>query len=165
MSASRTDRGVGYCQNVKCAQYVHQVFVLGHEVSGYRPFVCRSCGKTGRIEREWGQVTGEGRVREVKVNFAFEPSNGLYREMLLLVDDELPPGATYTFWSPLIRNELRAGKVAEMLLVSLGETGEPDTGFREHILSFDDPLPVFARKAAELGERLANNPFFRRTPQ
>lgn len=150
-------RCVGYCRNVKCHDYAKGVFLFGPNTKYY----CHVCRLVGHVEHERGELTGAGVVNEVRVNYCYDDAYQLYREMLVARDDGLPRGATYTMWTPLIRTEKRAAKLAEIMFVALGE-GDVDAPLHEHLLSFDDDRETFKRKLAAVAQRLARNPFFQK---
>ena len=154
----RMRRGVGYCKEKACEEFTRGVFLLNHEGE----FRCAGCGQPGWIERERGCYHGDGeRFKEVRVEFNFDPADGIYREVAIVQDVSLWGRArVYTLQSPLIRTEKRALKVAEAILANLNRC--PDLVNKDEIpnssevvLSFDDDLPEFKRKLEALAQEWA----------
>ncbi len=148
-------RGVGYCEDEGCEEFTRGVFLLNLEGE----FSCGACDKSGRVERERGICQGEGeRFKEVRVEFNFDPVDGVYREVAIVQDVSLwGPARVYTLQSPLIRTEKRALKVAEAILANLNRCPEsalrgeiPSTS--EIVLSLDLSTEEFCRQLRRLQE-------------
>ncbi len=148
-------RGVGYCKEKACEEFTRGVFLLNHEGE----FQCGGCGRPGRIERERGCTNGAGeRFKEVRVEYNFDPLEGIYREVAIVQDVSLWGRArVYTLQSPLIRTEKRALKVAEAILANLNRNPEaalrgeiPSTS--EVVLSLDQSTEEFRRQLGLLAE-------------
>ena len=148
-------RGVGYCENTDCEDYAKGVFLLNHSAC----FICPRCRVEGSVVMEKGFYTGNSDVfKEVRVEFNYDPVNGVYREIGIVRDDSASGGNVYTLQSPLIKTENRSLKVAEAVLSNLNRftgllSGEIPTT-TEYILSFDDPFEEFQRKVQQLGKEL-----------
>jgi len=150
---SRPSRGVGYCQNHACEDYGKGVFLLNHAGA----FSCPDCREPGRVEREEGSYEGDATVfREVRVEYNYDPEQGVYRDVANVRDVSLWDASNvYTLRSPLVRTEKRALKVAEALLANLNrcatslERGEIPSS-SETVLSFDDDFASFAAKLRQL---------------
>jgi hypothetical protein len=114
---ARMRRGVGYCENSQCEDYVKGVFLLNHGDT----FYCPRCRQLGKIENERGFYTGYSDIfKEVRVEYNFDPINNLYREIAIVRDESLwGRNNVYTLQSPLIKTEKRALKVAEAILANL----------------------------------------------
>ncbi len=110
-------RGVGYCENTDCEDYAKGVFLLNHGDT----FYCPRCRQLGKVEKERGFYTGNSDVfKEVRVEYNFDPINGVYREIAIVRDESLwGRNNVYTLQSPLIKTEKRALKVAEAILANL----------------------------------------------
>ena len=99
---------------------------------------------------ERGFRTGEtGIIREVRVEYNFDPAKRRYREIAVVRDESLPSGYdVYTRRSPLTRNASSALGLAEALFVQLnccrGTSNESEIPRApEFVLSFDDDLALF----------------------
>ena len=152
---ARMRRGVGYCEDEICEEFTRGVFLLNHDGA----WKCPACGKPGRVERERGTFHGRGeRFKEVRVEYNFDPLDGVYREVAIVQDVSLwGPARTYTLQSPLVRTEKRALKVAEAILANLNRSPEPALrgeipSTSEVILSLDQPFEQFRRQLGLLQE-------------
>ena len=138
-------RGVGYCENTDCEDYAKGVFLLNHGDT----FYCPRCRQLGKVEKERGFYTGNSDIfKEVRVEYNFDPINGVYREIAIVRDDSLVDGNVYHYYTPMVKTEKRALILAERFLGSLNqspgfqESGEmPPTG--ENMFSWDDSLELF----------------------
>ena len=155
-------RGVGYCENTDCEDYAKGVFLLNHGDT----FYCPRCRQLGKVEKERGFYTGNSDIfKEVRVEYNFDPINGVYREIAIVRDESLwGRNNVYTLQSPLIKTEKRALKVAEAILANLNRyrgllNGDDIPRTTEIILSFDEPIRrVLAQAPAALarsGKRAA----------
>ncbi|MBW2243319.1 MAG: hypothetical protein JRH01_15135 [Deltaproteobacteria bacterium] len=145
-------RGIGYCPNTDCENADGVLLVSPGDT-----FFCRSCGRSGKVEKERGfRTRSTGIFREVRVEFNFEPIEARYREVAIVRDESLPARHdTYTLQSPLLKSEKRALKLAETVLVNL--TRAPALTARDEILrraevllSFDDDLAVLQRRLRQV---------------
>jgi ribosomal protein S27AE len=150
-------RGVGYCENTDCEDYAKGVFLLNHGDT----FYCPRCRQLGKVEKERGFYTGNSDIfKEVRVEYNFDPINGVYREIAIVRDESLwGRNNVYTLQSPLIKTEKRALKVAEAILANLNRyrgllNGDEIPRTTEIILSFDDSFDEFQRKVQQLGKEL-----------
>src|SRR5262245_28875610 len=150
-------RGVGYCENTDCEDYAKGVFLLNHGDT----FYCPRCRQLGKVEKERGFYTGNSDIfKEVRVEYNFDPINGVYREIAIVRDESLwGRNNVYTLQSPLIKTEKRALKVAEAILANLNRyrgllNGDEIPRTTEIILSFDEPYEEFKRKVEQLGREL-----------
>ena len=148
-------RGVGYCENTDCEDYAKGVFLLNHGDT----FYCPRCRQLGKVEKERGFYTGNSDVfKEVRVEYNFDPINGVYREIGIVRDESLwGRNNVYTLQSPLIKTEKRALKVAEAILANLNRyrgmlSGDDIPRTTEIILSFDDDFPEFSKKLTQLSK-------------
>jgi len=148
-------RGVGYCENTDCEDYAKGVFLLNHGDT----FYCPRCRQLGKVEKERGFYTGNSDVfKEVRVEYNFDPINGVYREIGIVRDESLwGRNNVYTLQSPLIKTEKRALKVAEAILANLNRyrgllNGDEIPRTTEIILSFDEPYEEFQRKLGQLSK-------------
>ncbi len=152
---ARMKRGVGYCENTDCEDYAKGVFLLNHVDT----FYCPRCRQLGKVEKERGFYTGNSDIfKEVRVEYNFDPINGVYREIAIVRDESLwGRNNVYTLQSPLIKTEKRALKVAEAILANLNRyrgllNGDDIPRTTEIILSFDDPFEEFSRKLSQLSK-------------
>ena len=154
------DRAVGYCEKTECEDFAKGVFLLNHGET----FYCPRCRQLGRVQAERGFYTGETDIfKEVRVEFNYDPINGVFREIGIVRDESLWGRCNvYTLQSPLIKTEKRALKVAEAILANLNRyrgllvQGEvPKT--HEVLLSFDDTNEEFSRKLAGLAKEWENS--------
>jgi hypothetical protein len=113
-------------------------------------FVCKSCGRPGKVEMERGFLTGQsGIIREVRVEYDFDRRTGRYRGVAIVRDESLPSGLdVYTRRSPLTRSEKSALSLAEALLLELNRCHGPFDGNNvpraaSFMLSFDDDVALF----------------------
>lgn len=147
-------RGVGYCTNGECEDYAKGVFLLNHGPT----FYCPRCHIVGDAEMEYGQVSGDHNFfREVRVEHNYCNVSKRYRDVGIVMDVSLTPEySVYTLFSPLIKTEKRALKVAEAILANLNRTGRAAVDHltaipssTEILLSFDDSSEEFQRKLQE----------------
>ena len=91
-------RGVGYCENTDCEDYAKGVFLLNHGDT----FYCPRCRQLGKVEKERGFYTGNSDIfKEVRVEYNFDPINGVYREIAIVRDESLwGRNNVYTLQSP-----------------------------------------------------------------
>ncbi len=149
-------RGVGFCENAECEDFSKGVFLLSHGTT----FYCPRCRGLGNVVPEHGHTDNDHQVfREAHVHFNYEPIEKRYREIAIVRDDSLPENDanTYHLFSPLIRTEVRALKVAESILGNLNRyqglldgDGIPRT--TEVLLSFDDELSTFSSQLKKLAK-------------
>ena len=141
-------RAVGYCTNPVCDDTWKENFLLGHEES----YQCVRCGLPGKIEREHGHVENSLRIfREVRFHYYYEPNIDKYMTIVAVSDDSLEEGNVYHMFSPFVKTEGRALKMAESVLANLNlgsakEGALPST--TETVLSWDDSPDEFALKCA-----------------
>ena len=154
------DRAVGYCEKTECEDYAKGVFLLNHGET----FYCPRCRDHGVVQAEKGFYTGETDIfKEVRVEFNYDPINGVFREIGIVRDESLWGRCNvYTLQSPLIKTEKRALKVAESILANLNRYRgilKPDEIPRtqEMLLSFDDSSEEFSRKLRKLSESWENS--------
>jgi ribosomal protein S27AE len=110
-------RGVGYCTNIKCDEHAKACFLLNHGDK----YTCGVCNKVGLYIEEKGTFEGKSEHwKEVRVEFDYDPLQGIYRSVAIIIDNSLVGSHNvYTLRSPLIRTDKRASKVAENLLATL----------------------------------------------
>ncbi|MCI0673588.1 MAG: hypothetical protein L0Y64_24320 [Myxococcaceae bacterium] len=135
-------RAVGYCTATSCQDYAKGVFLLNFGDN----FHCPRCRNLGTLECERGFASSNESqdFREVRMEYNFDAITRSYREVLILVDEEMEGGATYTFQTPVIKTERRAEKVATAILANLNrymtflnEEGIPNTAERILDLGWD----------------------------
>ena len=157
---ARMKRGVGYCENTECEDYAKGVFLLNHGDT----FYCPRCRQLGKVEKERGFYTGNSDIfKEVRVEYNFDPTHGIYREIAIVRDESLwGRNNVYTLQSPLIRTEKRALKVAESMLANLNMQEHPlgpgeIPRTQELILSFDVSPEKFSEEIARLRGQLESS--------
>lgn len=150
-------RGVGYCENVECQDYLKGVFLINHGET----FYCPSCRHYGMVVQEVGSADNSHEIfKEVRVEYNYDPSRKVYQEIGIVRDDSVPfPANIYVLRSPLIKTEKRALKVAEAILSSLQRFGIQDGTPRqdETVLYFDDSREEFSQKLQALRANLENS--------
>jgi hypothetical protein len=102
----------------------------------------------------------EGVFREVRVEHNYDPIAEKYRAVAVVTDNELTEGDTYTLFSPLIKTEKRALKVAENLLSTLSYTIpelEEVPSHNEEVLNLDSPLAEFIQQLDKNAKRWKNS--------
>ena len=151
-------RGAGFCQSMDCRDYAKGVFLLNPSND---VFTCPCCrGTDTHVEIESGRHANDHEVvKEVRVEYNYDPVNGNYRDTAIVRDEAIPGRANvYTFRSPLIKTEQRALKIAEAMLANSHWSGrkDDDFGYRETeiILHFDNPMEKFLDELAVLEQRL-----------
>jgi hypothetical protein len=144
--------GIGYCQNAGCENSDRIILPNETEV-----FICESCGQPGKIEMERGFLMGEtGIIREVRVEYSFDPRKGRYREIAIVRDESLPSGLdVYTRRLPLTKSEKSALSLAEALFLQLNRCRGPSDESEipraaEFVLSFDDDIALFRQSLRQL---------------
>ncbi len=159
-------RGLGYCENTECEDYVKGVFLLNHDDT----FGCPRCRQPGKIEKERGFSTGNSdSFKEVQVEYNFDLIHRIYREIAIVRDESLwGPNNVYTLQSPLIKTARRALKAAEAILANLNRYPGPLSGddilrTTETMLSFDDDFDEFSRKLQQLSKEWEASGLRRRT--
>jgi hypothetical protein len=163
--SKKIERGVAYCENVKCNDYLKGVFLFMHEGD----WKCAKCKEpSDHLIAEQGIPEREGQVpfSAVRVEYCYEPASKRYTEIVQLSDEEYTgPSGTYTLQSPLVKTPLRASKMAESLLTILNEGVILDDDLssapksQERILSFDKPADEFRKDLKALENRLRDNSF------
>ena len=108
-------RAVGYCTNNQCENFLKGTFLLNHGDT----FYCPHCRMLGFVERERWLDSDDQVYKTVRVHFNFNPGNKRYMEIAIVDVNELKYGGMYELYSPLIRTEQRALKIAETTLCLL----------------------------------------------
>jgi hypothetical protein len=122
-----SNRAVGYCMNVggenACDDWGRGTFLLNHG----NKFICRHCQEEGMLVPERGlQARREGEpFKEVRVEYNYDPVGTRYQEVAIVRDDAITcTGSRYTLFSPLVKTEIRALKVADSILANLHHFAE-----------------------------------------
>lgn len=144
----KVKRGVAWCANEDCAELYKLRFMLNID----EQIGCGVCFQSYRTVRETAEVCGLKPFREVRIEYNFDPSSELFRDVAILRNEDAPRGAGYyTLRSPLLKTEKRAFMRAEAILSEL-QTRQPESGElvegRELTLSFDDSLELLRAKLA-----------------
>ena len=106
---------------------------------------------------EHGTFTSNHEVfREVRVEYDYDPIQKKYKCIAILADEGMDEGDVYTLFSPLIKTDKRALKVAEGLLAtlsySLPEEGAVPT-HTEQTLDLNSPLAEFVQQLGQHAKR------------
>ncbi len=161
-------RAVGYCTTVGggsqgegCEDYAKGVFLLNHG----KTFYCPRCRESGLVVAERGISNHTDGVpfKEVRVEFNYCAVNSRFKEIAVVRDESIwGSGSKYTLFSPLIKTEKRALKVAEAILSNLQRYSElanaddiPRT--TEIIVSFDEDIEKFSKEMERLGREWENS--------
>lgn len=132
-------RGVGYCETVECEDFLKGTFLLNHGDTWY----CPRCGMLGFSESERKESSAlpgnpDTVYKTVRVHFNFEPASKVYREIGIVDINELKGGDIYNLYSPLIKTEQRALKVAQATMCALNSGLEAGM-LSEHVIDISDP--------------------------
>lgn len=132
-------RGVGYCDNVECEDFLKGTFLLNHGEAWYCPR-CRVLGFSEPEHRETSALPGNPDTvyKTVRVHFNYEPTNRRYKEIGIVDINELKTGDVYDLYSPLIKTEQRALKVAQATMCALNSGSEAGMQ-NEHVIDISDP--------------------------
>jgi hypothetical protein len=90
--------------------------------------------------------------KEARVEYNYDMTERRYRDLAIVRDESIwGPHNSYTLYSPLIRTEKRALKVAENILANLqryrgAEVGRDNVARMETVLSLDQPLEKVKRE-------------------
>jgi hypothetical protein len=161
-------RAVGYCTSVGggsqgdgCEDYAKGVFLLNHGDK----FYCPRCRETGLVVAEKGISDQKDGIpfKEVRVEFNYCAVNNKFKEIAIVRDEAIwGSGSKYILFSPLIKTEKRALKVAEAILSNLQRYSElansddiPRT--TEIIVSFDEDITAFSKQMEKLGHEWENS--------
>lgn len=162
--SERIERGVAFCENVRCDDYLKGSFLMMHEGK----WRCSNCDQySDHLVPEKGIPEREGQVpfAAVRVEYCYESASKRYTEIVQLSDESYQgPSGVYTLQSPLVKTPKRAAKMAESLLAILNEGVHLDDDLssavprsQERILSFDKPADEFRKDLEALEHRLRDN--------
>lgn len=144
-----TGKGVGYCHNGQCSDFLKGVFILNGDKHFFYCPLCRERGKMVNVE--YGEIQGGGYYTSVELHFDYLPGEDRYFSKAVVTLNDIPPGHTYVQKDPLIKTESRALKKAEQLLCALNSGLSPDRPeFAEIICSFDSPAEDFREEMRKL---------------
>lgn len=166
----RTNRGVGYCDNIECKEYCQGVFLWLHEGD----HVCRTCAQVGfivpergRAERESGKFFGE-----VRVQFDYVPAIREYLQTAIIRDDTLGADCgVYYLQNPMCKTDKRAFAIGESLLSSLNDKLYANEDLvvpppsHERVYDLGKPIEELRVWLGKFEERIKANPFFKRVPK
>ena len=161
---STMKRGVGYCLNnfedevakiFACEDYSKGVFLLNHGDE----YFCSRCRLPGVVVKEVGvyeEISDTAPYKEVRVEYNYDIEQERYRDVAIVRDESIWGAANkYILYSPLIRTDKRALKVAESILSNLQQTVSKDDDpprSAEIVVNFDDPYAIVENKLKALGE-------------
>lgn len=151
-------RGVGYCYNHDCEDGFKGVFLLNHGPS----FFCPRCRVEGLVVPEICRTKNDSPIfREVRVEFDYFPETGHYKGMAMVRDESMKGEDLNVFYvySPLIRTEKRALKVAEGVLANLQRckwktTDEGIPNSQETVIELDSERMAFKASCKRLEDEL-----------
>jgi hypothetical protein len=153
-------RAVGFCLNDKCEDYTRGCFILGDDLSN--KYYCTSCRVSGRIVYEAGTfTTNHEYFREVRIEHSYDPITDTYKGLVIVTDMELDEGNVFTLYSPLIRTDKRALRVAEGILSTLVHTAPKEgevPASNETVLSMSMPINEFRQQLDRLIDRWESSP-------
>jgi len=141
----------------ECPDYAKGVFLINAS-----QFKCTKCNSQTHVVGEVAQILNDSKMfREVRVEFNYDPLALRYRDVALVrnEDEDLPKDANVlTVFSPLIKTDKRALRVAESYLAQMSLTpatkGDDVPHIRETLLNFDKPMNEVKRELEELHYRL-----------
>ena len=155
-------RGVGYCENIACDKYGTGVFVMNQDT-----FHCQKCRHKGLLEKERYEYANDFPViREVRVEFDYDPLARRYRLIAVVCDDELGGHCNVlTVFSPLCETNKRGLKLAELYFayISLNGVGVKNLDSTQNIVDLDAPREVVLRQCQEIGKKWADAATVRKT--
>lgn len=141
-------RGVGYCSNFDCVNFMKGVFIFLHKDSTL--FECGQCNtKFETIIQEQMIFPDETPLlwKRVKVEFDYDPIHKKYTKIFIVEDDDMPDiMGEVTYQHPCVKTETRAEKIAEWLFCNLIVYSDKKNLFKgvpENILSLDDSTDQF----------------------
>jgi hypothetical protein len=168
---NRFERGVGFCENVKCDDYLKGVFLMMHEGEDFKCGTCEQ--RSSHMVAERGIPDREGNIpfTTVKVEYCYEPAQKRFVEFVAITDESYEgPGGTYTILSPLCKTPNRASKIAESMLTIINAGVSLDADLfgdvprtHETILSFDKPTDEFRKDLKDLEHSLRDNSFLQQS--
>lgn len=148
-------RAVGYCENHKCQEFAKGVFLLNHNVR----FDCTRCGEWGLIEeeryRDDAADDDDAVYKSVRVHFNFRPLDGQYSQIAIVDVNELRYGATYEIFSPMVKTEQRALKIAETVLCQINSGMKLVDGRATYGTVLNTSMPDWPGQIQRLEEMLA----------
>lgn len=146
-------RSVGFCSNTNCEDYLKGVFLLNHG----NTFYCGHCGARGWIQEEIetdDAQPGEA-FKTARVHFNFNATTRRYMDIAIVDIPELPVGAVYNLYTPLVKTEKRALGIAEARLCALNSGLKSDgSGITSHAMIIDYCSPDFPEQLAKLEDVL-----------
>jgi len=161
-------RAVGYCETTDCPEYLKGTFLMNHGPM----FYCHRCKNVGHIEQEHSEIINRSNItKEVRVEYNFDPAQQRYRELAIVKDTSIAgPGNTYILFSPLIKTENRALKVAESILANLQRLRGPlaegvAVRSTESKLSIDGSREDFIRELRALEAELSGSGLIARSEE
>jgi hypothetical protein len=145
-------RGVGYCENINCDNYLKDIFVINQD-----RFFCPRCREKGFIEVEKYSYSNDFSViREVRVEFDYDPLKRCYRSIAIATDNELGSHCNVlTVQNPLCKTEKRGLKLAELYFayVSLNGVGVKNLNSTENTIDFGAPPEIFKEQLRHVSEK------------
>lgn len=164
------ERGVGYCENVECEDYLKSQFLFMHEG---KDFKCDKCHQhSTHMVAERGIPEREGMVpfASIRVEYCYEPAKKRFEEIVVITDESYEgPSGIYTILNPLCKTPRRAERIAEAMLTVINEGVFLDEDLSttpkhlERILSFDKSREEFRKDLKDLEHSLRDNSFLQRT--
>lgn len=154
-------RAIGYCEDTDCEDFHKGVFLINHG----KEYFCAKCRERGRVVPEYSTRKGENPVfKEVQVHFNYDPNESRFRGVAIVRDDSLwgDHFSSYIIYSPLIRTDKRASKVAEQVLANLRRVHEAPVGnviaARQDVIDLDADMSNLKAQLKAFLERANGGP-------
>jgi len=155
---SRLKRAVGYCLTSGCEDIHKGVFLMNQS----QDFYCPRCRCIGLCVPETTKALNDLPVfREVRVEFDYNPTTGHHQGLAVVTDTSIKVEANvFYIYSPLIRTDKRALKIAEAVLATLQReewVPKEDKGIPTHaemVMDLDKPRIDFASDCLKLSQTL-----------
>jgi len=136
-------RGVGYCHNQNCIDFVKGVFVMSYTV---HPVYCNKCKREIEVVAERRDSAREDVIyASVEVDFDYNPMESRYMSKAIVSIEPKIRGETYHYSSPLVKTEKRALKIAESLIniINTGYFTNDSSISEESVLDLSKPDDEF----------------------
>ena len=143
-----SNRGVGYCYNNQCDEFMKGVFLLNYGTM----FYCPGCRQNGEIagEQRLDYPTDEGLYTKVEIHYNYQPDRREYVERAIVQINGMPTFGVFIMKSPLIKTERRALKVAETILCALNAGRDKNNLTQEVTYTMDCSLADFKTQMKSL---------------
>lgn len=148
MATMFTNRGVGYCYNAACDDFLSGVFLLNYGAT----FYCPRCRQNGEISGEQRQdfPIDEGLYTKVEVHFNYNPLKREFKERAIVQIEGIPTFGVFIMKSPLVKTAARALKMAETILGALNAGMDKDNLTQQVTYTMDCSLEHFKTQMESL---------------